>query len=209
MHPPAPEATVHGFRPYSPAMPKRSSPGAPVRDDALGTYLEVMPLKYELTGWKGVLQRSSNCGNLRPVLPEMRHPAIDLLKHLGYHGVPVPMTTPPWSPSLRQERLERGSHKLCDEHFEFLRKEKHEFCPVGLLDATSISPGPTHAQLAPLLAGYHPTVGPPAAPHCGLFLLGVNNQTQAGWGHAILPRPGTPPLSNPTCKPMLWAYLHG
>jgi hypothetical protein len=46
-----------------PATPKQS-PAARVRDDALGTYVEVMAREFELTGWKGVQQHSHNRGDL-------------------------------------------------------------------------------------------------------------------------------------------------
>jgi hypothetical protein len=75
-------------------------------------------------------QSSAHRGDLRPTLPDC-HPAICLLKRLGKDGVPVLMQTPPWSPELRQARLDRGSHKSCDDHFEFVREEMLEFVEKG------------------------------------------------------------------------------
>ena len=111
-------------------MPTRS-PAARVRDDALGTYIERMAYEFEQSGWPGVLQLARNGGDLRPTLPDTRHPAIRLLKLLGRHGAPVLMQTPPWSPQLREERLHRGSHKSCNEHIEFLREEMLLFAKSG------------------------------------------------------------------------------
>jgi hypothetical protein len=70
-----------------------------------------------------MIKAAMNRGDLRPTPPDSSHPAIRLLKRLGRDGVPVCMTTPPWSPVLRQEHLEQGSHKSCYDHFEFLREE--------------------------------------------------------------------------------------
>jgi hypothetical protein len=90
-----------------------------------------MALAFEQDGWSGVIKAARNRGDLRPTLPDSSHPAIRLLKRLGKDGVPVLMQTPPWSPELRQARLEQGSHKSCDDHFEFLRKELLEFVEKG------------------------------------------------------------------------------
>jgi hypothetical protein len=111
-------------------MPTRS-PAAQVRDDALGKYVEDMARKFEQTGWHGVLRRTRNRGDLRPVIENSHQPAIGLLKHLGKHGTPVLMHTPPWSAELRKERLDCGSHKSCEEHFSFLCEEMLDFALSG------------------------------------------------------------------------------
>jgi hypothetical protein len=90
-----------------------------------------MAREFEQTGWHCVLRRTRNRGDLRPVIKNSRHPAIELLKYLGKHGTPVLMHTPPWSTELRKEQLDRGSHKSCDEHFCFLREEMMEFALSG------------------------------------------------------------------------------
>jgi hypothetical protein len=74
-----------------------------------------------------VINAARNRGDLQPTLPDLSHPAIRLLKRLGKDGVPVLMQTPPWSPELRQARFKRGSHKSCDNQFEFLQEEMLEF----------------------------------------------------------------------------------
>jgi hypothetical protein len=112
------------------AKPKRSS-AAQVHGDALGKYVDDMARKFQQSGWHGVLRKTSNRGDLRPNIDDFRHLAIRLLKHLGKHGTPVRMHMLPWSSELRQERLDRGSHKSCDEHLGFLREEMMEFASSG------------------------------------------------------------------------------
>jgi hypothetical protein len=90
-----------------------------------------MALAYKQDRWSGVINAAHNRGDLRPTLPDPSRPAIRLLKRLGKDGAPVLMQTPPWSPELRQARLERGSHKSCDYHFKFLQEEMLEFVEKG------------------------------------------------------------------------------
>jgi hypothetical protein len=80
-------------------MPIRS-PAAQVQEDALGKYVEAMAREFEQTGWHGVLRRTRNRGDLRPLIKNSRHLASGLLKHLGKHGTPVLMHNPPWSAKL-------------------------------------------------------------------------------------------------------------
>jgi hypothetical protein len=91
-----------------------------------------MTREFEKSGWLGVLQLARNGRDLRPTLPNTRHPAILLvLKLLGRQGVPVLMQTPPWSPRLCEARLLRGLHKSCNEHIDFVRDEMLLFALSG------------------------------------------------------------------------------
>jgi hypothetical protein len=107
----------------------------------------------ENTGWHGVLRRTHNRGDLRPVIESSRHLAIELLKHLGKHGTPVLMHTPPWSANLRKGRLDCGSHKSCGEHFSFLCEEMMEFALSGfwtLLPFRLVKEMMTSLRISPL-----------------------------------------------------------
>jgi hypothetical protein len=50
---------------------------------------------------------------------------------MAKEGVPVVLKTPPWTDEVLDERVQRGSHKSCDEHLEFLREEMLEFVQKG------------------------------------------------------------------------------
>ena len=50
---------------------------------------------------------------------------------MSQEGVPAVLKTAPWTPSTLQERVERGSHKSCQDHLTFLREELQEFMQDG------------------------------------------------------------------------------
>ena len=51
------------------------------------------------------------------------HPAHRLLKLYKHRGVPIKLATPRWSQSKIKEALQRGAHKSCLEHIDFLNEE--------------------------------------------------------------------------------------
>ena len=57
------------------------------------------------------------------LLNRVHHPAKRLLKYYKNRGAPVKFSTEPWDQTKIDAALQRGAHKLCMEHFEFLHKE--------------------------------------------------------------------------------------
>jgi Reverse transcriptase (RNA-dependent DNA polymerase). len=51
------------------------------------------------------------------------HPAKRLLKHYREHGVPVKVSTSPWTKEQLDRAMMRGAHKSCQEHLNFLSEE--------------------------------------------------------------------------------------
>ena len=51
------------------------------------------------------------------------HPANRLLNHYKKHGAPVRLSTPDWTMDQLIESVERGPHKSCDAHVDFLQEE--------------------------------------------------------------------------------------
>ena len=73
-------------------------------------------------GWKKfVLQRRAK-GDFTS-LDGVHHPAKRLLKHYKSRGAPVKVSTKPWSQGAIDAALQRGAHRSCMEHIEFLHKE--------------------------------------------------------------------------------------
>ena len=59
------------------------------------------------------------------------HPAVGLLKSLQRTGVPVVMSTGPWSSKRRTKHVRRGPHKSCLAHLGFIRTEMLDFVKKG------------------------------------------------------------------------------
>ena len=70
-------------------------------------------------GWKKfVLQRRAK-GDFTS-LDGVHHPAKRLLKHYKSRGAPVKVSTEPWSRGAIDAALQRGAHRSCMDHIEFL-----------------------------------------------------------------------------------------
>ena len=80
-----------------------------------------MKLLNEL-GWKKFVQSRRRRGDLAD-LSNLQHSAKGLLQHYKSHGAPVKVTTKPWSQRRLRTAIERGPHKSCHEHLEFLEEE--------------------------------------------------------------------------------------
>ena len=61
--------------------------------------------------------------NINPEVRHLHHPARHLLHHLGTHGAPVVLTTPPWTSAQKDAAVTRGPHRLAHEYVTFLRDE--------------------------------------------------------------------------------------
>ena len=73
-------------------------------------------------GWKKfVLQRRTKSDFTS--LDRVDHPAKHLLRHYKSRGTPVKFSTEPWSRAKIDAALQRGAHRSCLEHVEFLHEE--------------------------------------------------------------------------------------
>ena len=59
------------------------------------------------------------------------HPATPTLRNYKHFGIPVHLSTPPWSASRIHQALARGPHKSAHEHREFLRNEMADMVAAG------------------------------------------------------------------------------
>jgi Reverse transcriptase (RNA-dependent DNA polymerase). len=72
-------------------------------------------------GWKKFVQARRHRKDLA-TLP-FDHPVKRLLKHYREHGVPVKVSTCPWTKEQLNHAMTRGAHKSCQEHLGFLSEE--------------------------------------------------------------------------------------
>lgn len=56
-------------------------------------------------------------------LRSINHPARRLLSRYRERGAPVRFSTPPWSPDKLSAAIQRGPHRSCNEHIDFLEEE--------------------------------------------------------------------------------------
>ena len=73
-------------------------------------------------GWSALVRSRRARGDFAS-LADVEHPARRLLMLYKHRGVPVKVSTPPWSRQRCLDALERGPHKSCAEHIEFLEEE--------------------------------------------------------------------------------------
>jgi hypothetical protein len=64
-------------------------------------------------------------------LSQVEHPARRLLRQYKHRGAPVVLATQPWSQLTLQQAVDRGPHKSCFEHVEFLMGELGEMLDKG------------------------------------------------------------------------------
>lgn len=105
---------------------------ADVRSDRLGEYVTAHTGMFMGLSWREFVQAVRGRGDLR-VTEEARssHPAGDLLLQFEKNGVPVVLSSAPWSQQLKDERSKRGSHKSCQDNMDFLREEILDYVEKG------------------------------------------------------------------------------
>ena len=72
-------------------------------------------------GWRRFVQLQRPKQDLGSL--NFQHPAKRLLRHYKHRGAPAKFATPPWSPERVQAAMDRGAHRSCEEHLEFLQEE--------------------------------------------------------------------------------------
>ena len=101
------------------------------RNDQLGEYIRLHTEWYQSMPWDAFVAKVRGRGDLDVQPSVQRHPAYNLLKQVQHNGVPVVLTSKPWSKNTRNKRMKRGSHQSCQEHLDFLREEMLDFVKKG------------------------------------------------------------------------------
>ena len=73
-------------------------------------------------GWPALVKSRRARGDFA-TLDNVEHPARRLLMLYKHRGVPVKVSTSAWSPERCQAALDRGPHKSCADHIDFLVEE--------------------------------------------------------------------------------------
>jgi hypothetical protein len=72
-------------------------------------------------GWKGFVAATRSRKDFAQLA--FKHPAKRLLKHYKIHGVPVKVSTKPWTQEQCEQAIDRGPHRSCKDHLAFLSDE--------------------------------------------------------------------------------------
>ena len=110
----------------------RNHRSALVQPDKLGEYVKLHAEWYHDLDWRQFIRKVRGRGDLQ-ITDEARrsHPAGDLIKQFQSNGVPATLASAPWPQELKDARSQRGSHKSCDDHLDFLRDEILDYVEKG------------------------------------------------------------------------------
>ena len=124
--------TIHF--PTNPSLPTSSTPTSntvvesttlsyqsAIESKELGEYVSNDVALLNELGWEAFVASKRGRGDIG--LLDKPHPANRLLKHYKHHGAPVRLSTPDWTMDQLIESVERGPHKSCDAHVDFLQEE--------------------------------------------------------------------------------------
>ena len=108
--------------PNTPASKKAALSVAQKLPLDLGEYIERDVKLLQQLGWSGLVKRRRSGGDFSS-LENVQHPAKRLLKFYKNRGAPIKFSTRPWTRRQIKRALNRGPHKSCFEHLDFLKEE--------------------------------------------------------------------------------------
>ena len=108
--------------PLSTPLPSATIPAPPISQD-LGTYIARDIKLFRELGWQQLVTQRRQRGDWNSNVGSIHHPAVRLLDHYKRHGAPVKIRTKPWTLARIEAALERGPHRSCHEHVQFLHEE--------------------------------------------------------------------------------------
>ena len=111
----------------------RAAKRARIRTDELGEFIRLHSEWFDQMEWSELTRSIRKRGDLevQESGENFPHPALGLLKSFQHTGVPVVMSTAPWSTKRRTKHVRRGSHKSCHDHLDFIRMEMLDFVKKG------------------------------------------------------------------------------
>jgi hypothetical protein len=132
----------------------RASKRARILTDELGEFIRLHSAWFSTMDWSELTRNIRKRGDLAIQASgnTFPHPALDLLKSFQRTGVPVVMSTPPWSTQRRTMHVRRGPHKSCLSHLDFIRTEMLDFVKKGywVVLPYRLVKDLTHLRLSPL-----------------------------------------------------------
>ena len=115
------------------ANPSSKPSSAPIdtktmREDRLGTLVNKLIASYKSAGsWETFVNEFRGHSYLSDDIQDLPHPAAPILRTWRDRGVPVQMSTEPWTLEQKDEAVARGCHPSATAHAEFVRDEMASF----------------------------------------------------------------------------------
>ena len=81
-------------------------------------------------GWKKFVKCKRERDDFND-LDDLNHHSRQLLRQYKHRGAPVILSTKPWTTSTVEKAVERGPHRSCLEHIDFLKEEFHDMMRKG------------------------------------------------------------------------------
>ena len=101
--------------------------------DALGEFIQLDTNCYIDHGtWDYLFHNRKGRSNFPRTLRYLRHKAAPLLNRYARQGVPVLLSTEPWTLSQKDKAMERGNHPSAQAFTEFLRTEMGDMRAKGM-----------------------------------------------------------------------------
>ena len=115
---------LHNVQTHSTSMQpssKKQKLAPPAISSDLGKYIINDVQLLQQLGWTNFVITKRQRGDLASM--SFQHPAQHLLTYIKKRGVPVRLTTSPWSPHQLQQAIDRGPHRSCYQFLDFLEQE--------------------------------------------------------------------------------------
>jgi hypothetical protein len=109
-----------------PVPPSTTNPPLPIiNHDRLSKYILLSSSSLAASSsWYEFVDKQRGPSDLQPYISSIiTHPAAQLLTQVAQHGVPILLSSLPWSRSQLDAAMQRGSHPSTLEHYIFLRNE--------------------------------------------------------------------------------------
>ena len=129
--------------PTNPSQPHQTSEPAPKRQrlevtsvvpDEIGELFHKRIAKDVLLlrklGWKKFVKCKRERDDFND-LDQLNHHSRRLLRQYKHRGAPVILSTKPWTTDTVEKAVERGPHRSCLEHIDFLEEEFHDMMSKG------------------------------------------------------------------------------
>ena len=115
---------------YSPASKRAALEMAQKLPADLGEYIARDVKLLQQLGWNGLVKQRRSTSDFAS-LNNVHHPAKRLLSFYKHRGAPVKFATPPWTRRQVKRALNRGPHRSCFDHLDFLKEEFFDMIGKG------------------------------------------------------------------------------
>jgi hypothetical protein len=116
----------------TPKQQKNSLPPSQYSPGELGKLARMYARELAQLGWNKFFRRHTSTKSINETLSTAAHPTAPYLSRLARHGLPVPLSAPPWSRPLWDAVFTHGPHASASKHFpSFLLEDMFDYVRQG------------------------------------------------------------------------------